>query len=133
MVTLHNIDLSDGTPRGWLCHCATCRRSTGTDYAHNLQVKTESLQLHHPERLTRYTGRNRDTGVAFTRLFCTACGSTVTSTPAPVEAAGYVIVRLGLFPDIPPPAGERFADDKARWIRARIPDFGRDEVMSNKG
>jgi hypothetical protein len=120
-VTVQGMDFTDGTPRGHLCHCATCRRSTGTDYAHNLRLPADQLEIGGAENLVQYAGVHKDSGVAFKRAFCKTCGSTITSTSAPLEAKGDTVVRMGLFPTIPDPASEMCADEKVAWLRDKLP------------
>jgi hypothetical protein len=94
----------------------------GTDYAHNFRLPEAQLSIVPTYRLSEYRGVSA-AGSPFVRTFCSVCGSTITSKNLTPDFAGDVVVRLGLFPTIPPPAGEMCADEKLHWLQDRIPNF----------
>ena len=121
-VTIIGHDFADGRARGHLCHCQTCRRITGADYAHNFRLRESQVVVTPNWRLSEHRGVTA-AGNSFVRTFCSVCCSPITSKTLTPDFALDIVVRMGLFPIIPPPESEMCEDEKLDWLKDKIPDF----------
>ena len=99
------------------CHCAECRRLSGSAMAANLFSETRSLRwvagaaqvalFRHPER-------------SFTRAFCRTCGS---GLPFEGRSGRFVIVPAGALDDAPrvEKRAEVFARERPDWALSAAP------------
>lgn len=94
------------------CHCARCRKSTGTGHATNLLLSSANLLFTAGEALLkRYKipEANR-----FTRQFCSHCGSQVARHVPEID--GVVIPAGSIDGEIPvQPQARIFWDSRADW------------------
>ena len=110
-----------GTPLRFLhCHCARCRKATGTGHATNLILKADSIDWKEAEpSISRYKLPDAE---RFGTVFCTSCGSLL-----PREGPEMVVVPAGSLdtaPDIEP-QGRIFWSSRASWscADAALPTF----------
>lgn len=102
------------------CHCAGCRKWTGSAFASGGGVPTEALRfLRGEESVVRYRQSE-----ATTLVFCGKCGSSLYSLK---PALDLCIVRLGVLDDAPTqtPQLHMFTGSKAPWheITDDLPAF----------
>jgi hypothetical protein len=73
----------------FMCHCAQCRKISGSSYASNLFSDTSSLVWTKGEdNIVRFDAPGRD----FTKAFCRTCGSGV---PYASNSSDKVIIPAG--------------------------------------
>jgi hypothetical protein len=101
-----------------LCHCTSCRKSTGTAYATVVGVPTPTLTV---VGATTQFDDIGDSGKPTHRTFCATCGSTITQTADVME--GITMIGLGTLDDPAAvrPAMQIFCDSALPW--AMIPDM----------
>lgn len=107
------------------CHCSLCRKNSGTAYATNGFIDTDSFSVIKGEQnLSTFSfkpGRNRH--------FCKTCGSPVYSSNA--DDPSRLRLRLGILDsDITErPISHNFVSSKANWeeIDADLPKYDRFE------
>lgn len=98
--------------RFYHCHCARCRKSSGTGHATNLMLTDAKLVFSAGESLLkRYKVPEAE---RFARQFCSECGSAV---PRVVPEIGAVVVPAGSLDCAPPiqPQARIFWDSRAEW------------------
>lgn len=98
--------------RFYHCHCARCRKSSGTGHATNLMLTNAQLTFSQGEALLkRYKVPEAK---RFTRQFCANCGSSV---PRVVPEIGAVVIPAGsLDSDLSlKPQARIFWDSRADW------------------
>ncbi|MDW3204279.1 MAG: GFA family protein [Alphaproteobacteria bacterium] len=98
-------------PVAYFCHCAQCRKITGTAYASNLFADPAGfVWMSGEDRIQRFDHPSR----GFTKAFCRDCGSGI---PYLNSAGTRMVVPAGSLdtePDIG--AADRiFWDDRADW------------------
>jgi hypothetical protein len=97
------------------CHCASCRKFSGTAYAAWGLVQTEQLKMLPSQgSLTKY-----DSGGGL-RVFCSSCGSPLWYEPAALPQ--YRGIPLGVIDDgaVPNPEMHVWTKSKVPWVS--IPD-----------
>jgi len=101
-----------------ICHCTSCRKSTGSAYATVVGVPTPALTV---TGATTQFDDIGDSGKATHRNFCPSCGTTVTQTADVME--GVTMVGLGTLADQSSisPAMQIFCDSALPW--AKVPDM----------
>jgi hypothetical protein len=104
-----------------MCHCAQCRKASGTAFAANTPVAEERFTLRAGAELIR----EYESSPGKVRAFCARCGSPIYSKT--VKLPGVLRLRLGSF-DTPlgrEPDCHIFAASKADWyeIRDALPQF----------
>lgn len=105
-------EVSGDLQRFYHCHCARCRKSSGTGHASNLMLMNAALIFAHGESLLkRYKVPEAE---RFTRQFCAHCGSAVARVIPELEA---VIIPAGsLDSEVPiKPQARIFWDSRAEW------------------
>ena len=97
------------------CHCADCRRCTGS--AFNIGVRVEVEQLSIVRGTPRAFTKTGDSGNALTRHFCPQCGSSVLWTSSALP--DHVAVAVGCFADetFPPPTMVAWTAEQHAWVR----------------
>ena len=99
----------------YYCHCATCRKASGSAFATNLIVATEDFTVTDGEELLA----SFESSPNKRRYFCSACGSPIYSH---AESTKYVVsVRCGTL-DTPPPTApsvHAYVASKAPWFEIR--------------
>ncbi len=101
-----------------ICHCSTCRKSTGTAYAAVVGVPTPALTV---TGVTTQFDDSGDSGQATHRFFCPTCGTTVTRTADVMD--GITMVGLGTLDDPASvtPAMQIYCDSALPW--AKVPEM----------
>jgi hypothetical protein len=101
-----------------ICHCASCRKSTGSAYATVVGVPTPALTL---TGVTKQFDDIGDSGKATHRFFCPECGTTIAQTADIME--GVTMVGLGTLedPSSVKPAMQIYCDSALSW--AKVPDM----------
>lgn len=111
-------------PAGY-CHCADCRKCTGSAFNVSVPCPTASFRIEQGD-LGSFT-KTGTSGSAITRHFCRGCGSPVyTSSPRHVET---VYVKAGLLddPSLVMPVREAWTRSRVAW--SVIPaDIAHDEA-----
>jgi hypothetical protein len=105
-------EVSGEPQRFYHCHCARCRKSSGTGHASNLLLADAQLRFPRGEDLLkRYKVPEAK---RFTRQFCSHCGSSV---PRFVPELNAVVVPAGSLDDDAPirPQARIFWDSRADW------------------
>ncbi len=94
------------------CHCSVCRRITGTAFASNASVRTESFHIIAGEELIKEFQSSENT----IRAFCSRCGSPVYGRFVSFPAVRRV--RLGTLDSDPgnKPVANIFMGSKAPWF-----------------
>ncbi|GAA5876149.1 hypothetical protein JCM8547_003381 [Rhodosporidiobolus lusitaniae] len=99
-----------------LCHCTSCRASTGSIFSVNLSVPTSSLSFPSGEfNLAEYEDKQTDSGNTAVRRFCKTCGSPVETVVRENPDLHYV--KGGLFPpsSLPKPSAQIFTRNWEEW------------------
>ena len=94
-----------------LCHCAQCRKITGSAHASNLFIASEKLQiLSGEEQINHYSDSDRD----FSKSFCRICGS---GLPHASKTSNRLVVPAGSLDTEPelPPQDNIFWSERAGW------------------
>jgi len=79
------------------CHCADCRRTTGSAFNIGVRVRAQDFRITGPVRAFIKAG---DSGNSLSRHFCAVCGSPIyTSSPSHPE---FLFVKAGtvVSPDV---------------------------------
>lgn len=105
-------ELVDDTQAFYLCHCAQCRKVTGSAFAANLMASPTSIRWTQGEALLQhYQDSERD----FSKTFCTRCGSGLPhlnrDKTTLVVPAGSLDSNLDQLPQ-----ANIFAAEKAHWL-----------------
>ncbi|KAJ5287583.1 hypothetical protein N7478_003269 [Penicillium angulare] len=112
-VTINDPDLFTRR-RGHICHCANCRKVSGTFAASNLTIEEDKVEIEDREgTLSKFVDTQTGSGTPLERWFCSRCGNPVKSV-TPV-LAGKLVMKMGLFPRIPAPEFETFALYRHEW------------------
>ncbi|CAF0766241.1 unnamed protein product [Didymodactylos carnosus] len=97
-----------------VCRCKNCRQSGGS---------LASIVLIAPESSVKITGQpkiyqdtNTNSGKPVQRAFCGNCGSPIYT--ASHTMPGMLMIKLGLFDEIPKPAMELFCKARPTWDKA---------------
>ena len=99
------------------CHCADCRRSTGSAFNVGVRLRTDGFRVLRGE--PRAFTKTADSGNSLTRHFCADCGSPVyTSSP---RHPTFVYVKAGSLddPTIVKPTYQSWTSAAVAW--AAIP------------
>ena len=106
-----NYTIEGAFDRFYLCHCAHCRKDTGSSNSANLFSSTGKLAwASGQEQVTSY----KLPGTRHVRSFCATCGSALpfSSTGLLVVPAGSLDTDIAIAPD-----GNIFTASRARWDR----------------
>lgn len=96
-----------------VCHCAACRRRTGSAFSVQARFATEAVEI---KGDVRTFVRSADSGNRVTYQFCASCGSTIAYA---IDAwPGVVAIPLGAFEDgaFPDPAYSIYERQKHGWV-----------------
>lgn len=106
-------------PNGHLCHCANCRKSSGSSAINLLLLPSKNVTVVDPEGALKYyfDTNNNQSGNTVPRCFCSNCGSSVGSFHKPEAGAKVASVALGLFPRMPEPEFELFTAHRQPWLK----------------
>jgi hypothetical protein len=105
-------EVSGDPQRFYHCHCARCRKSTGTGHASNLFLSNATLNFTQGEALLKRF--KVPEAKRFARLFCTDCGSAVARFVPELDG---VVIPAGSLDDQPPimPQARIFWGSRADW------------------
>lgn len=78
-----------------VCHCANCRRQSGSAFSVNLVVAASAMTL--SGELTTYEDHDTESGQPVQRQFCATCGSPIRSITA--ASSKVAIVKAGTADD----------------------------------
>ncbi|KAE9370957.1 hypothetical protein N431DRAFT_559984 [Stipitochalara longipes BDJ] len=108
--------------RGHICHCANCRKVSGSYASINLIIEENKVQIEdHDGTLREYVDKETMSGNPVGRWFCSRCGNCMlTKSFSPIKSVtptrpGVVIVKMGIFPRIPAPEFETFVLHRHEW------------------
>ncbi|KAF2469174.1 uncharacterized protein BDR25DRAFT_289404 [Lindgomyces ingoldianus] len=102
------------TRRGHLCHCSNCRKISGSYVAANFVIEKEKVEVKDREgTLKKFEDWETGSGNVVIRGFCGRCGCPVFSESA--ITPDKIILKMGLFPRIPAPEAESFAEHRHEW------------------
>lgn len=96
----------------YFCHCQQCRKFTGSSHASNLLTSPDNIQWESGyEKAIRYDHEER----AFTKVFCSLCGS---GLPHESKDGRLLIVPAGSLDREPlkVPNAQIFCSEKAGWF-----------------
>ncbi|KAF2186787.1 hypothetical protein K469DRAFT_630840 [Zopfia rhizophila CBS 207.26] len=112
-VTIKDLDLFKGR-KGHLCHCANCRKVAGSYVSANMLMKADQVELIDRDgTLKTYLDYATGSGKPVHRSFCSTDGNPIKSETE--LAPGMVILKMGIYPRIPPPSAEAFAEHRHDW------------------
>jgi hypothetical protein len=100
----------------YFCHCAQCRKVTGSAFAANILAQPADVEwLCEPTLVRRFDHPSR----AFTKVFCTICGS---GLPFLNKDKTALYIPAGSLDETPPikPAENIFWADRADWYEAGV-------------
>ncbi|KAK7179984.1 hypothetical protein DPSP01_009848 [Paraphaeosphaeria sporulosa] len=102
-----------------LCHCADCRKITGSTYSTNAIFPSKQFNL--TRGTPKQHSKTADTGNKITSHFCGDCGSTLFRETSAFE--GAKIVKIGTLDDANAlsdlkPGVELFAKNRIPWVEA---------------
>ncbi|KAL2827632.1 Mss4-like protein [Aspergillus cavernicola] len=95
--------------RGHICHCANCRKVSGSFAASNLIIEEEKVEIEDQKgTLTKFV----DT--LWIDISASAVGSNPIKSVTPL-IEGKVVLKMGIFPRIPAPEIETFGLHRHDW------------------
>ncbi|KAF2678808.1 hypothetical protein K458DRAFT_490910 [Lentithecium fluviatile CBS 122367] len=102
------------TPAAYICHCANCRKVSGSYAAPNLRMDKDKVEITDTRgTMKRFDDYATGSGNPVHRFFCGVCGSPIKSESE--RLAGKYILKMGIFPRIPKPVFESFAEHRHEW------------------
>ena len=108
-----------------VCHCANCRRQSGSAFSVNVVMAEGAMTL--TGELTTYEDPDTESGQPVLRQFCAACGSPIRSITA--ASPQMAIVKAGTADDPGQfvPAIHVWTDTALPWVEipANLPQFPR--------
>ena len=108
-------------PNGHSCHCANCRKFTGSATAHILRLPASNCQMEDPSGYYKtFTDTTTGSGDPISRGFCSNCGTSIGVIPEKSGGKGggdFAFVWLGMFPRMPMPEFELFTAHRQEWVR----------------
>ncbi|OAL46595.1 hypothetical protein IQ07DRAFT_155834 [Pyrenochaeta sp. DS3sAY3a] len=103
-----------------ICYCSNCRRAGSSVGSVVYMMDKTDVSLDDPNHyLKSYTDQDTVSGNTITRQFCSNCGCPVFSILDP--ASPKVIIKGGLFLELPPPAFKSFDHEEPKWLRVIKP------------
>ena len=106
-------------PNGHTCHCANCRKFSGTASANVLALPLENIEVSDPKGYRKiYEDTNTGSRDTVPRSFCSNCGSSIGTISSKGSGAKMAFVSLGIFPKIPEPEFELFTAHRHDWVKA---------------
>jgi hypothetical protein len=99
-----------------LCHCARCRKASGSAFSSTVGVRREDFRLIAGRELIQsYEAPVRETAPGYRTFFCARCGSPL---PDPNAATAWFEVPVGALDDDPELRPDRhiFVELKSPWF-----------------
>ena len=119
-ITINQKDLFT-KPNGHVCHCANCRKSSGSMASNVFMLPSKSVTVSDPKGYWKnYMDSATGSGRTIPRGFCSNCGSVLGAVPdenTRAEWAEYAFVSVGLFPRMPVPEYELFTKHRHDWVK----------------
>ena len=117
-----------------LCHCARCRKASGSAFVAGLGVLASDFRLLAGAELVQtYEAPILERPPAYRVSFCSRCGSPV---PSAAPGAGWFEIPAGLFDDDPRVRPDRhiFVDGKSAWfpITDSLPQLTRAQLAAHR-
>lgn len=97
-----------------LCHCINCCRAGGSLGSINIIAPESAVKITGEPKI--YQDTDTDSGKPLTRAFCENCGSSIYSSSP--NMPGLLVIKLGLFDEIPKPSMELYCKSRASWDKA---------------
>ncbi|KAE9982332.1 hypothetical protein EG328_010992 [Venturia inaequalis] len=109
--------------RGHLCHCSNCRKVAGAPYGSNLIIEEEKVKIVDRDGTRKeFLDYKSFSGKPVKRNFCGVDGNPICSITE--NLPGKIILKMGIYPRIPEPEFETFADHRHDWQGTHgIPQF----------
>ncbi|KAH9890786.1 Mss4-like protein [Xylariomycetidae sp. FL2044] len=104
----------DDPPSPFLCHCTHCRKAAGSIASTNLAIKRDKVEITGNDNLQVFGDKGTDSGQVLYRHFCRTCGNPIMSTSKVL--GDYVVVKLGIFHDIPKVTAEYYIAQRHVWV-----------------
>ena len=101
------------------CHCADCRRVTGSAFNIGVRVDRKDLKITASAELRSYksvSGKGRE----IERCFCGTCGSPIYTLHVDVPEFAWVKAGIINEPEVVKPAFENWTKDKVTWATIRV-------------
>lgn len=119
-----SFSVKDDFSRFYLCHCEQCRKLTGSAHASNLFTTPDKLTwIRGKDKTKRYDHPER----AFSKVFCTECGS---GLPFETKNGQWLLVPAGCLDEEPTklPDAQIFCAEQTHWHKAgmsviKLPGF----------
>lgn len=108
-----------------VCHCANCRRQSGSAFSVNVVVGGDAMQL--TGELTTYEDLDTESGQPVLRQFCATCGSPIRSITATSPQIAIIKAGTADEPGRFEPAIHVWTSTALPWvdIPANLPQFPR--------
>jgi len=101
------------------CHCADCRRITGSAFNIGVRVYREHLVVKTTAELRSYKSANA-AGREIERCFCGTCGSPIFTVHASKPEFAWVKAGIIDQPELVQPAYENWIRDKVNWATISV-------------
>jgi hypothetical protein len=104
-----------GNPRAvYLCHCDTCKRTTGSVFAYRARYSASAIA--HVSDGQRSWRRQGESGSWVDQVFCGSCGSTLFLRGE--RLGSDIVVSAGAFAetDLPAPQAAYYQDREMLWL-----------------
>ncbi|MEH6551685.1 MAG: GFA family protein [Pseudomonadales bacterium] len=108
--------VNDSFDNFYFCHCEQCRKVSGSSHASNLLTKIGNIEwLSGFNKTVRFDHKDG----AFTKVFCSVCGS---GLPHKSQSGECLVVPAGSLDAEPSltPQAQIFCSEKAGWFTAGI-------------
>lgn len=108
-----------------VCHCANCRRQSGSAFSVNVVVRADAMAL--SGDLTSWEDRDTESGAPVLREFCATCGSPIRSLSAASPKVAIVKAGTADEPGLLVPAIHVWTKSALPWvvIPSGLPQFPR--------
>ncbi|ORX94357.1 Mss4-like protein [Clohesyomyces aquaticus] len=109
-----NENIFNDYPSAYICHCANCRKVSGSYAAPNVRIEQDKVKIvDRKGTMKEYDDFETGSGNPVHRFFCGRCGSPIKSETARFK--DMYILKMGIFPRIPKPQFETFAEHRHAW------------------
>ncbi|UJR11000.1 hypothetical protein I4U23_015184 [Adineta vaga] len=106
-------DILNSSDKIAICHCKNCCRAGGFLGAISIIIPETDVKIEGQPKI--YQDPNTDSGTPIQRAFCGNCGSPVYTATRKVP--GILVVKLGLFDNIPKPTIEGYCKSMPSWAK----------------
>ena len=107
------------------CHCANCRRQSGSAFSVNIIVRADAMDM--TGKVTTWEDHDTESGQPVLRQFCATCGSPIRSLSAASPKVAIVKAGTADDPGLFPPAIHAWTSSALPWVEipANLPQFAR--------